>query len=62
MVASLINVQVGHLAKHAKIFPHICEDGRYPAEFSTPKTLETMRVLDSRLRHSLPMSAILEIE
>lgn len=47
MAASLINVQVGPLAKHAKIFPHVCDDGRYPPEFNTPKTVETMRVLDS---------------
>ena len=54
MVATLINSQVVGSAKYAKIFPHVGEDGQYPKEFSTPKTVETMRVLDSALDPSLP--------
>lgn len=54
MVATLINSQVVGSAKHAKIFPHVGEDGQYPKEFNTPKTVEMMRVLDSALNPSPP--------
>ena len=47
MAAGLINMQVAHSAKHAQIFPFLCHDGRLPTEFNGPRTVETMRVLDS---------------
>ena len=48
MTATLINLLVPGGAQHSKIFPHMCEDGRYPSDFQTPMTVELMRVLDSK--------------
>ncbi|KAL8826518.1 MAG: hypothetical protein Q9191_003756 [Dirinaria sp. TL-2023a] len=47
LAASLINIQISPTAKYAKIFPHMCDDGSFPVDFRTPKTVETMRVLDN---------------
>ena len=49
MAATLCNMNIAGTAKHAKVHPHVCEDGRYPPEFNTPKTVEVMKVLDSML-------------
>lgn len=47
VAASLVNIQISATAKYAKVFPHMCDDGSFPTDFMTPKTVETMRVLDS---------------
>ncbi|MCJ1473795.1 hypothetical protein MMC13_002446 [Lambiella insularis] len=47
LAAQLANGQVSSSAKYGKIFPHLCEDGRYPPDFNIPKTVETIRLLDS---------------
>ena len=45
--ASLNNSQVSGTQKYAQIFPHMCDDGRYPNDFRLPKTVETLKILDS---------------
>ena len=45
--ASLNNSQVSGTQKYAQIFPHMCDDGRYPNDFRLPKTVEAMKILDS---------------
>ena len=48
LAATLINYGVPHYAKYAKINPHLTEDGRYPHDFNLPKTVDQMKVLDSK--------------
>lgn len=60
LAASLINVQISPTAKYAKIFPHMCDDGSFPVDFRTPKTVETMRVLDSEPAYLLSRRMCLE--
>lgn len=48
LAATLANAQISASARYGKVFPHLCEDGRYPPDFSTPKTLITMNSLDSK--------------
>lgn len=45
--ASLNNSQVLGTNKYAQIFPHMADDGRYPKDFLMPKTVETLKILDS---------------
>lgn len=47
LAVTLVNAQISATAKYGKVFPHMNDDGAYPTDFSTPKTVETMRVLDS---------------
>lgn len=47
LAVTLANSQISSTAKYGKVFPHMNDDGAYPTDFSTPKTVETMRVLDS---------------
>ncbi len=35
----------------------MCEDGRYPSDFQTPKTVQAMRVLDSKSPEHVPRSS-----
>ncbi|MCJ1424318.1 hypothetical protein MMC29_002205, partial [Sticta canariensis] len=46
LAVALVNAQISSTAKYGKVFPHISDDGTYPTDFSTAKTVETMRVLD----------------
>ncbi|MCJ1399465.1 hypothetical protein MMC11_002667 [Xylographa trunciseda] len=46
LAAQLANSQVSYSAKYGKLYPHMCEDGRYPADFNIPKTVETIRLLE----------------
>ncbi len=48
LAATLANAQINPTSKYGKVFPHMCDDGRYPSDFNTPKTVETMKVLDSK--------------
>jgi hypothetical protein len=48
LAATLANAQINPSSKYGKVFPHMCDDGRYPSDFNTPKTVETMKVLDSK--------------
>ena len=44
----LTNGFIPGYAQYAKVSPHMCDDGKYPSDFQTPKTVELMRVLDSK--------------
>ena len=52
LAATLANYGVPHYAKYAKINPHMTEEGRYPQEFNLPKTVDQMKVLDSKWTRS----------
>ncbi|MCJ1242084.1 hypothetical protein MMC14_010091 [Varicellaria rhodocarpa] len=47
LAAQLVNGQISHSAKYGKVFPHLCDDGRYPSDFNLPKTVEVMKILDN---------------
>lgn len=40
------------------ISAHICEDGRYPSEFNIPKTVETIRLFDSKPFQPIPSTIV----
>ena len=48
--STLANGQVPGGLRYANIWPHVCDDGRYPKDFCTPKTVETMKIFDSTYR------------
>lgn len=52
LAATLANALISPTSKYGKVFPHMGDDGRYPTDFNTPKTVETMKVLDSKLTPS----------
>ncbi len=48
MSASLRNGSIINPARFAQVFPMKCEDGSYPPDYKHAKTVETMKVLDSK--------------
>ncbi|KAL8950723.1 MAG: hypothetical protein Q9222_003259 [Ikaeria aurantiellina] len=47
-VAALLNAAILPPAKYAQVYPLRCDDGTLPADFKSPKTVEAMKVLDSK--------------
>lgn len=48
LAATLANAQISPTSKYGNVFPHMNEEGRYPSDFNLPRTVEYMKVLDSR--------------
>lgn len=46
LAVALANHNVSH--RYSQIHPMMCSDGKFPAELQVPKTLESMKLLDSR--------------
>lgn len=47
-LACLLNGAIPPYAKYGLVHPMRGKDGEYPADFRHPKTVDTMRVLDSK--------------
>jgi len=52
LAAALANGNIGPRAQYSQVHPFICHDGRYPQDFEIPRTVESMRILDSELQVS----------
>ncbi|KAI4146041.1 MAG: hypothetical protein L6R39_003615 [Caloplaca ligustica] len=46
-VAALLNGAILAPAKYAQVYPLRCDDGTFPTDFKSAKTVDTMRTLDS---------------
>ncbi len=48
IAAALINGTIGPKAQYSQVHPFLCHDGRAPQDFQIPRTVESMRILDSK--------------
>lgn len=49
LAVSLANHNISHRAQFSQIHPMMCLDGRFPGDFQTPRTVESVRLFDSTL-------------
>lgn len=49
LAAALINGSIGHKAQYSQVHPFLCHDGRAPQDFQIPRTVDSMRILDSKI-------------
>lgn len=47
LAVALANHNVSHRAHFMQVHPMMCADGRFPADFSAPKTSELVKLFDS---------------
>ncbi|KAK2809813.1 hypothetical protein FQN50_003453 [Emmonsiellopsis sp. PD_5] len=47
LAASLANGVISPRAQYMQVYPMMCADGKFPADFRMPKTLQSIRLLDT---------------
>ena len=52
LAVALVNGSIGHKAQYSQVHPFMCHDGRFPQDFQIPRTVESMKILDSEFAHS----------
>ncbi|KAI9832915.1 MAG: hypothetical protein M1819_003945 [Sarea resinae] len=45
-LSDLVRSTVGHKSSYSQLHPKICVDGRFPADFQFPRTVEEVRILE----------------
>ena len=54
LAVSLANQRIHPTSHYAQLHPMMCSDGKFPTDFRSPKTVESVKLLDSML---IPLSS-----